>query len=655
MFSLLPRFHASTPTKLSSLRTSTLPRFHASLLLLLLLPYSLFADKLDSLLHIHDTSTIVYYYHFTDNLASGKTYIAEGSHLTGFQRYNPLDQQGRFYGSLSNVGLAHKNLVFKPQLSNAFYTGMQSFDVFTYTNENTRYYRHLIPVTYLVYHNGSKKEQLFRVIHSHTIKRMITVGVDFSIINSPGTYQNHKSDDKSVVFTGQYFTKNLRFGVIANYHHNKFIVRENGGIVNDTVFEEEYETDTRLFDVNLTTAQNQIRESGVFANAYFFLSGKPEIIDSTNSKPPTFHAGRISYNMGYSWGSQIYSDQEPLADFYKPFDPVIDSNETYDSLAIRWFEHRFAWSNLRMDDKPEKKYLLVTFAIGNKFATVSDSISQRQINNWIPEASLVIRPYHTLAIFLEGKYALGDFNSAGFELKGLANQRYKVKNGTTGDVAFSFTTTSQQAGYFLTNFTSNYFRWDTSFSNQIMQEAAFSLSYGELEGRVEYHFISDYVYLDQTAHPRQYKGSINIIKAMLTDEFRWKVWGIDAQLVYQLNSNKDIIRLPDLLARVSIFPTLSLFKNAAIFQPGVDLFYNTAYYANAYMPATRMFYLQDEKKIGNYLYMDVFINMMVKRFRVFAKYQHLNSLWGKNNYYMTPHYPVQEAIFKFGMSWSFYD
>lgn len=639
-----PRLQAPTP-----------PRLLSYLLILFLLPISLFADKLDSLLQIHDTSTIVYYYHFTDNLAAGRTSVVAGSRVNGFQRYNPLDQNGRTYASLGNVGLAHKNMVFSPTLSNSFYTGMNAFEAYTYTNENTRYYRHLIPVTYLVYHNGSKKEQLFRVVHSHTIKRMITVGVDFSLINSPGVYQNTKSDDKSVVFTGQYFTKNLRFGVVANYRHNKFLVRENGGIANDTVFEEEIETDTRLIDVNLTTAQNLIRESGVFANAYFYLSGKPEIVDSLNPRPPTFHAGRVSYNMGYSWNSQVYSDEDPMEEFYQPFGPALDTNLTYDSLSIKYFEHRFAWSNLRMDDKPEQKYLLVTFAINNQFTTIADSLSKKQINNWVPEASMVIRPYRTMAIFLEGKYTMGGFNNAGFVLKGLANQHYKVKNGTEGNVSFSFTTTSQEAGYFYKNFTSNYFRWDTSFSNQIMQEAAFALGYGGLEGRLEYHFISDYVYLDQTARPRQYKGSINLIKAMLTEEFRWKVWGIDAQIVYQANSNKDILRVPDLLARVSFFPTLSLFKNAAIFQPGVDLFYNTAYYANAYMPATRMFYLQDEKKIGNYVYIDVFANLMVKRFRIFVKYQHLNSLWSKKNYYMVPHYPVQDAIFKFGMSWSFYD
>ncbi len=111
-----------------------------------------------------------------------------------------------------------------------FLQGWSPLMLYTFTEENTRYFRHLIPVTYLSYITAGKKEQLFRVIHSHTIKRTVTIGVDFSLINSPGTYINQKSDDKSVVFTGQYFTKNLRFGAVANYHHNKFIVRENGGI-----------------------------------------------------------------------------------------------------------------------------------------------------------------------------------------------------------------------------------------------------------------------------------------------------------------------------------------------------------------------------------------------------------------------------------------
>jgi len=639
---------------------SQLPSFPAPLTLFIIsaffvLPCSLKADKLDSLLQIHDTSTIVYYFYNTDSLAIGNFHKVGANRVTGFQRYNPLNQSEHFFASFANVGQAHKGLVFKPVLSGGFFTGMESFDVYTFTDENTRFFRHLIPVTYLSYTSGGQKEQLFRVIHSHTIKRTVTIGVDFSLINSPGTYINQKSDDKSVFFTGQYFTKNLRFGAVANYRHNKFIVRENGGIVNDSIFEDKIETDTRLYDVNLATAQNLVKESGVLVNTYFYLSGKPEIKDSTITKPPAFHAGRISYTFKYSKQIQIYSDQDPLADFYKPFDAVIDSNETYDSLQVRSYDNYFSWSNLRMGDKPRQKYLLITFSIGNRQTTISDSISKHSFKNWLPEAYVIIRPYRSMAIDLSGRLTIGDFNNGGFELRGAANQSFKLKNDKSAAINLSFITASQEAGYFLTNFRSNYFRWDTSFSKQLVQQAALSLNIAGAEAKVEYNLVNNYVYYDQSAHPAQYDGSINIIKASLMDEFRWKAWGINTQLIYQLNSNKDIIRVPVFMARVSVCPTLPLFKNACVLQPGVDLFYNTAYYASAYMPATRSFYLQDEKEIGNYIYMDVFINLMIQRFRIFIKYQHLNALWGENTYYTVPHYPMQGGIFKYGLSWSFYD
>ena len=102
-------------------------------------------------------------------------------------------------------------------------------------------------------------------------------------------------------------------------------------------------------------------------------------------------------------------------------------------------------------------------------------------------------------------------------------------------------------------------------------------------------------------------------------------------------------------------PIFSLFGNAAILQPGIDLFYNTSYFADGYMPVTRQFFAQQDKKIGNYVYMDLFVNLMIKRFRFFVQMQHLNAFWSSNNYYMVPHFPMQGQAFKFGLSWNFYD
>jgi hypothetical protein len=73
------------------------------------------------------------------------------------------------------------------------------------------------------------------------------------------------------------------------------------------------------------------------------------------------------------------------------------------------------------------------------------------------------------------------------------------------------------------------------------------------------------------------------------------------------------------------------------------------------MPATRSFYLQNIRETGNYLYMDVFINLKVQRARFFVMYSHFNASFMGRSYYMVPHYPMPDGAFKFGVSWRFHD
>jgi hypothetical protein len=88
---------------------------------------------------------------------------------------------------------------------------------------------------------------------------------------------------------------------------------------------------------------------------------------------------------------------------------------------------------------------------------------------------------------------------------------------------------------------------------------------------------------------------------------------------------------------------------------GFDLFYNSAYYADAYMPPLASFYRQHEKKLGNYPFVDVSLIAQLKRLRFFLKMEHINSGWIDRNYFSVLHYPRNERSFKFGLSWTFYD
>jgi hypothetical protein len=68
-----------------------------------------------------------------------------------------------------------------------------------------------------------------------------------------------------------------------------------------------------------------------------------------------------------------------------------------------------------------------------------------------------------------------------------------------------------------------------------------------------------------------------------------------------------------------------------------------------------MYYLQHNQEVGNYLYMDVFVNIKIQRARLFAEYSHFNASLMGRHYYMVPSYPMQDAGFRFGVSWRFHD
>ncbi len=73
------------------------------------------------------------------------------------------------------------------------------------------------------------------------------------------------------------------------------------------------------------------------------------------------------------------------------------------------------------------------------------------------------------------------------------------------------------------------------------------------------------------------------------------------------------------------------------------------------MPALRTYYLQHNQEVGNYIYMNVFINIKIQRARFFVEYSHFNASFMGRTYFTVPNYPMQDAGFHFGISWRFHD
>ena len=82
---------------------------------------------------------------------------------------------------------------------------------------------------------------------------------------------------------------------------------------------------------------------------------------------------------------------------------------------------------------------------------------------------------------------------------------------------------------------------------------------------------------------------------------------------------------------------------------GVDCNYYTRYYAPAYQPATMAFHTQQEKKLGNYPFMNAYADMKLYKTRFFVMYSHFNrGLFGSNDYFGALHYPMNPSRFQLG-------
>jgi hypothetical protein len=627
------------------------------LLISLLLPPRILADKLDSLLQAHDTTRVTFFLHSVDSIFLRPLHTITTTRLDGFHRYAPNEAGNLLHTNLGNVGLACHPLFFLKTSETGFNFGMRSFDLYTRNSLNTRYFQHNLPVSYLSYANGAKKEQLFRVMLGVKLWKAVSFAIDFNLINSPGTYNRQKSDNQTLSVSGQYYTKNHRYGVIANYQVNKLLVLENGGILNDSLFENNVETDRRLIDVNLETAQNLVKVTGAGFNQFFFLSRTPSLPSDSLAEPEkVFNLGRLSHTFDFSRKAYVYTDSEPLSGLYSPYDPPLDSTDTYDSTRIMSVTNRISWNNMGNGQDIDDKIIFLEMALSHQYNEISGYAPKDKISLLIPEASLILNPAKFLRLGFHGSITLGDYQSGDYTLSGNLTTIFRRKTERPGRVIAEASLSGREPDYFYSFYQSNRFRWDT---DDLDKESVLRLSLKYVQqwihAGITFLNIGNYTYLDQDVRPVQAGKTLQVLSVYFFNPFRVKSWTFETGLVYQRSYDKEVLRLPVFTGRAGIYPTLSLFRNAAVLQPGVDVYYNTAYYADAYMPALRHFYLQDGKKVGNFLYIDLYINLMIQRFRLFARMQHFNALFSPNNYYHVPHYPLQDAAFKFGLSWAFYD
>nr|WP_294788098.1 putative porin [Prevotella sp.] len=172
-----------------------------------------------------------------------------------------------------------------------------------------------------------------------------------------------------------------------------------------------------------------------------------------------------------------------------------------------------------------------------------------------------------------------------------------------------------------------------------------------------YNVTDDYGRTGNTLSVVQKSGAISLLTLELQQKLKFGPLHWDNVITYQKSSDDMALPVPDL----NIYTNLFLrFKIARVLKCdfGADARFFTKYYAPDYSPALGQYAVQTGEhrtEVGNYPIVNIYANFHLQRTRFFVMMSHINAGQGKSDYFLAPHYPLNQRIFRFGVSWNFYN
>lgn len=238
-----------------------------------------------------------------------------------------------------------------------------------------------------------------------------------------------------------------------------------------------------------------------------------------------------------------------------------------------------------------------------------------------------------------------------------------------GDAFFHRETPS----FYYRNYHARHLWWENDLDKTIHTRIMGTLSFPKTRTklRVAVDEIKNYTYFSQSyditeeglrtgviVTPMQESGGINLLTAQLEQNFRLSILNWENQFTYQHSSKESVLPVPAFNAYTNLYIKFKVVKVLNV-DLGADMRYFTSYEAPDYSPYMGQYTVQgngkNNVKIGNYPIVNVYANVHIKHTRFFVMMSHINAGQGDKNYFFAPHYPMNERVFRIGVSWNFFN
>jgi hypothetical protein len=576
---------------------------------------------------------------------------------------SPVYKKYILFQDLGNTGSPSRPLLFDIDRAAGFHYAQNPFQAYIYSTDEAKYYNTKTPYTDLSYAQGKQNLIYLTAKYSQNILPRWNIGIDYQRITSQGFLYRQYTSHYNLQFYTAFQNKTKTYTLLANLTLNKALVEESGGITSDSAYATLSGTQkvvspllsepgtglTGGAETHFKSKAIRLKQYWNFGHPQFQYQDEDTLYDFERHShlAYTFNAEETHYSFTNTGNSDSILMPNQFYDVGKP---------TYDSVFYRKLDNKLALSffNPRTKQLSDSVRYYTSVGISHQLVAVGQSQFARQYQNLILDGTMermALKDY-SLSYAAAGSYVLSGYNAFDFKGEGTIRFRFPLI-----DVSAHLLIQLYEPDFAFQLYKSNQFIWNNNFNKTKVVKPGVTLSTRNWRHnatiKVNTYTINNWVYADVDATPTQDNGTFSVQTITISKTFQaWRFF-FEHELMYQKSFSNNV-HLPDFGGMARYYFASSFFKRLQ-FQLGFAVFYNTAYYGNAYNPTSRLFYLQNNTLIGNYPVLDPYISGVVKTVTFFAKYEHANQDWINSGFYATPHYPITLRTLRLGIRWRFYN
>ena len=552
--------------------------------------------------------------------------------------YSPTLMSDKMYQTLGILGQAHQSVIFDFEKEMGFTYIKYPFPLQFKTQNDLVIYDLETSYTKVGYFFGLPSENALSL---NFAQKAGSATISLNVLaNSNVGYFLHQAT-QGLVGDAQvlYETKDKKYGFRASYIINRTENQENGGLSGLSSFQEHSLDNIKLYPVNSASGLMTILIQDIGWQHYYNLKYK-------NGQ----YFGTITHNAQYQRYRSDYFDYLDTTMAVQTYS--FESDTTFDTLKCYKIINSIQWSNFSPLSKSSNSDNFVRFAGGIMHEYFEDSRTYVNFHSFTPFVRGNFKFLNVFEVFGTFSYSFGGYihNDAIANLKGewSFSKKRNIKLGVHAD----FYRVSPD--YIYSTFNSNHFRWDTLFKKQNIASLGAFLTLQNYKASAKIFLLDNMVIFGTDYHPVQLEKFSRLVQISLYAPFRYKGFGLTTHMSIQ-NSSSDSIHVPLFAGKANLYYIFDIFKKKLKLQIGIDVMYNTTYFADGYAPALYSFYFQDKNYIGNYWFVDANATIRISRIYFFARIGNVLSPFQQYKMYTTPAYPTKDFLLTIGINWRFHD